>query len=270
MGTRQSETVNASFGTVEVHRWGEGGRPVVILHAAATGPRAYGPLADLLADTGWSCVVPALHGYGASLVDAAADTVDGHVAIARWAVETSGAEAVFGHSMGGLVALLGAETLNLDRLVLFEPILFDALDPVADAALIAAESEMAAAMVRTLAEGRPEDAVRAFVEVWNDTSWSDLPEPARARLTDLATGVVADTQATGTATIGKGVWSAAPPTTLIHGDRSPEIVRHMVAGARRRMPGARVERLPGLGHMAPLLSAPAVAAALVSALGTPS
>lgn len=266
MATVERETVTVPFGTVELHRWGAGERPVVLLHAAATGPRAYGPLADRLAEAGWSCIVPALHGYGASRVDAAATAVDGHVTIARWVVEATGARAVIGHSMGGLAALLGARTLTLDRLVLFEPILFDALDPVADADLIAAEAAMAAAMARRLAEGRREEAVRGFVEAWNDTSWSDLPAAARARLTDLAPVVVADTQATGAARIGPGVWSAAPPTTLLHGDHSPEIARRMVAGACRRLPAARVEPLPGLGHMAPLLSVPPVAAATVSAL----
>lgn len=267
MSARQSETVPTAFGRVEVHRWGEAGRPLVLLHAAATGPRAFGALADVLAAAGWTCFAPALHGYGDSRVEGAATPIDGHVAIARWAVETSGARSLFGHSMGGLSALLAAETLDLDRLVLFEPILFDALDREADAAMIAEEGAMAAAMKRHLADGHAEAAIRAFVEVWNDTSWSELPEGMRARLTAQAPAVVAETQVTAGIGIGAGIWSAAPPTVLLHGDRSPEIARRMIAGAARRLPDAHVVALPGIGHMGPLMAAEPVAAALLAALG---
>ncbi|WP_281683851.1 alpha/beta fold hydrolase [Thalassobaculum salexigens] len=266
MAARQSEIVQTGFGQVEVHRWGPGGRPLVLLHAAATGPKAYAPLAERLAEAGWQCLVPALHGYGNSRVPGAATAVEAHAAIATWLAEVSGARALVGHSMGGLAGLLAAPSVALDRLVLFEPILFDALDPEADADLIAAEAEMAAEMQRHLADGRDEDAVRVFVGVWNDTPWADLPEAARARLTAQAAGVVADTQATGGVTIAPEIWTAAPPTTLIHGDRSPEIARRMVAGAMRHLPRAAVTPLSGVGHMGPLMRTGPVAEAILAAL----
>lgn len=267
MGARQSETVQTGFGQVEVHRWGAGGRPLVLLHAAASGPRAFGPLTEHLVEAGWQCLAPALHGYGNSRVAGAATAIDAHAAIACWLADVSGARTMVGHSMGGLAALLAAPSLDLNRLVLFEPILFDALDPHADAPLIAAEADMTAAMKRHLADGRDEDAVRVFVEVWNDVPWADLPEPARVRLTAQAAGVVADTQATGVVTIAPEIWNAAPPTTLIHGDRSPEIARRMVAGAMRHLPTASVTPLSGVGHMGPLMQARNVAEAMLSALG---
>lgn len=269
MGARQSEIVQTGFGQVEVHRWGAGGRPLVLLHAAAIDPRAYGPFAERLAGAGWQCLSPALHGYGNSHVGRAVSAVEAHVAIARWAVEASGAQVLVGHSMGGLAALLASTALDLDRLVLFEPILFDALDAEADAALIAAESAMAAAMRRHLAEGRPEDAIRVFVEIWNDAPWADLPDPVRARLVARAAEVVADTQATGSAVIGPGIWDAAPPTVLIHGDRSPEIARRMAAGAVRRLSRGTVVSLSGIGHMGPLNSVSQVAEVTLSALRSP-
>ena len=267
MGARQRESVQTGFGQVEVYRWGAGGRPLVLLHAAATGPKAYGPLAERLAEAGWQCLVPALHGYGDSRVPGASSALEGHVAIAAWLAEVSGARHLIGHSMGGLVGVLASPSMDLARLVLFEPILFDALDGQADAALIAAEAEMAAAMQRYLAAGRDEDAIRVFVEIWNDMAWSDLPEAARARLTAQAAGVVADTQATGSVTIAPAVWQAAPPTVLLHGDRSPEIARRMVAGAARLLPKSEVTPLSGIGHMAPLMQPERVAPALLQALG---
>ena len=266
MTARQSEIVQTGFGQVEVHRWGPGGRPVVLLHAAATGPKAYARLAEHLAGAGWQCLAPALHGTGNSRVPGASTAIEAHAAIATWLAEVSGARSLVGHSMGGLAALLAAPSIDLDRLVLFEPILFDALDPQADADLLAAEAEMAAAMQGFLADGRDADAIRVFVEVWNDTPWADLPEPARVRLTAQAAGVVADTQATGSVTIADEVWKAAPPTTLIHGDRSPEIARRMVAGAVRHLAGAEVAFLSGIGHMAPIMEPEPVAEAIVAAL----
>lgn len=266
MTARQSEIVQTGFGQVEVHRWGPGGKPIVLLHAAATGPKAYGPLAERLAEAGWQCLAPALHGTGNSRVPGAATAVEAHVAIAAWLAEVSGARVLLGHSMGGLAALLTAPSVELDRLVLFEPILFDALDPAADAGLIAAEAEMAAEMKRHLAEGRDADAIRVFVEVWNDTAWADLPEPARVRLTAQAAGVVADTQATGSVSIAPAVWQAAPATALIQGDRSPEIARRMVAGAVRHLPTASVTTLSGIGHMGPLMRIDPVAEAILAAL----
>lgn len=268
MVARQSEVVQTGFGQVEVHRWGPGGRPLVLLHAAATGPGAYGPLAERLAEAGWQCLAPALHGYGNSRVQGAASVVEAHVAIACWLAEVSGARVLVGHSMGGLAALLAAPSVELDRLVLFEPILFDALDAQADADLIADEAAMAAAMKHHLADGRAEDAVRIFVEVWNDTAWADLPAAVRARLTVQAAGVVADTQATGGVTVAPEIWKAAPPTTLIHGDRSPEIARRMVAGAMRHLPRADLVGLTGIGHMGPLMQPDSVAQVLVQALGS--
>lgn len=274
MSTRRSETVTTPFGRVELHRWGDGGRPIVLLHAAATGPRAFGGLAERLAGAGWSCVAPALHGYGGSRVEGAATAVEGHVTVARWTVETTGARVLFGHSMGGLAALLAAARLDLDRLALFEPILFDALDRIADAALIAAEAAMVAAMRQALAAGRDEEAISGFVEVWNDVAWADLPEAMRARLTEQAPVVVADTQATGSVTLGADVWDAAPQTVLIRGDRSPEIASRMVAGAaaklNARLADSQVVVLPGLGHMAPLTTAGPVADALAGVLAAPS
>ena len=266
MTARQSETVQTGFGQVEVHRWGPGGRPLVLLHAAATGPRAYGGLAERLAEAGWQCLAPALHGYGNSLVPGAASAVEGHAAIATWLAEVSGARSIVGHSMGGLAGLLAAPSAELDRLVLFEPILFDALDRQADADLIAAEAEMAAAMQRHLADGRAADAVRVFVEAWNDTAWTALPEPARARLTAQAGVVVAETETTGSVGIAPEVWQAAPPVALIHGDRSPEIARRMVAGAARHLPRSTVTALTGIGHMAPILTPEPVAEAILAVL----
>jgi pimeloyl-ACP methyl ester carboxylesterase len=254
------------FGRVETHAWGSGDKTIVLLHAAAAGPRGFSALASRLAAEGWHCVAPALHGYGESRVEHADSVVAAHVAIARWAVETSGARAVFGHSMGGLSAILATPGLGLETLVLFEPILFAALDARADSALIAGETAMADAMASHLAAGRAEAAVRVFVETWNDASWPGLPENLRRRLAAQAERIVEETRAVGAAPIDPAVWSSLPPTTLLHGDRSPEIARRMISQAAARAPASRTVPLPGAGHMAPLMTADPVAEAVIAAL----
>lgn len=259
-------TETTPFGRVETHHWGEGSRTLVLLHASATGPWAFAPLAEMLVDGGWRCIAPALHGYGESRVDGATDLLAAHVDITRWSIRSAGARCVFGHSMGGLAALLAAPGQALDRLILFEPILFAALDPVPDANLIAREQAMGRTMADHLAAGRLEDAVRTFVERWNDAAWADLPPTLHRRLTARAAAIVAETQSVGEAAIGPEVWHAAPPTILLHGDRSPEIARRMAIGAVARMPEACVVPLAGVGHMGPLMTPEPLAVAILDAL----
>ena len=75
-------------------------------------------------------------------------------------------------------------------------------------ALVAVERAMYAAMQRHLAEGDREAAVRAFIEPWNDATWTDLPAGFRARLAEQAPAIVAETLATGAAEIADSIHAA--------------------------------------------------------------
>jgi pimeloyl-ACP methyl ester carboxylesterase len=169
----------------------------------------------------------------------------------------------FGHSFGGAVLLRHAlaEPAAFAGLVLIEPTVFAAARGTPEYAdWQAAEAAVHAA----LAEGRAEDAVRAFLaENGDGTPWEAIPAAERARLIRLiplvsstAPGLVADTGGL----IGPGrLEGLAAPVLLLAGDRSPPIFRAVCRGLAARLPRARVELVAGAGHMLPVTHAARVA-----------
>ncbi len=79
----------------------------------------------------------AVHRWGGNGVEEAGPAIERGAKVARWVLGAFGAErrALFGQSMGGLTAVLAAQTANpsVDRLMLYEPMEMRALDPDADA-----------------------------------------------------------------------------------------------------------------------------------------
>ncbi|MCH9674797.1 MAG: alpha/beta hydrolase, partial [Gammaproteobacteria bacterium] len=127
---RRKVTEETDFGSVEYHATGAGDHVIALLHGAATGPDALSGLAAALAGPSRSVIVIALHGYGSSYVHKAGDIVAAHRKIAAWVLARFDASSMtlFGHSMGGLVALATALETPIARLVLYEPIVLEALD----------------------------------------------------------------------------------------------------------------------------------------------
>jgi len=125
-------TVHATgFGAVETLEWGDGDQLMVLLHAAASGPWGLTDLAERLLRPGRRVVAPALAGYGGTRVEGAPDPVSAHATVARWTLAAFPArrQVLFGHSLGGLTAVLTAAGRDdLAALVLFEPIVLAALN----------------------------------------------------------------------------------------------------------------------------------------------
>lgn len=169
----------------------------------------------------------------------------------------------FGHSFGGAVLLRHALTDPgaFAGLVLVEPVFFAAARGTPEyPAWQAAEAPVHAA----LAEGRAEDAVRAFLtENGDGTPWAAIPEPERTRLIRLiplvsATlpGLIDDTGGL----MEPGRMEGFPaPVLLLAGDRSPPIFRAICRGLAARLPQSRVEVVEGAGHMLPITHAAQVA-----------
>ena len=257
---------STSIDDVEVLSWGEGDEVVLLLHASATGPRALSGLAEALGHANRRVLAPAFSGY-ASNAQATSDGAD-HTArnlvIASAVLDNINARRriVFGHSMGGLIALLSAldqaqRGQALDAVILYEPILHDVLDPgtPGDAAALQWDQEVIAKLRHAVHEGDAERGVRLFVEAWNETDWSDLPVGARKQLVAGADNLVAET----TAMPGKGprqtdLKSFNTPCLLLGGDQSPEFARLVTARAAQAIPTAREVVLPGCGHMAPVVA----------------
>lgn len=261
-------TVNqTSIGDVEALTWGEGDEFVLLLHASATGPRALTGLALALGRANRRILAPAFSGYGSTLMSNSsyADCTARNLAVATAMLDDVGARRriVFGHSMGGLIALkcaLDQECRGraLDAVILYEPILHDVLDPGSehDDDALAWDRDVISALARAVRNGDAESGVRLFVEAWNETKWHDLPAGAREQLVAGAENLVAETAAMP----GRGPGPAelaglSTPCLLLRGDRSPAFTRLVVSRTVEAIPAARNVVLPGYGHMAPV-SAP--------------
>lgn len=238
------------------------GTLVLLIHASAMGPRSLAALAQSLARERRTIDVPALAGYGSDDTSGPGDPAVRNRAIVGGALAQSlhRRRIVFGHSMGGLFALLAAldeadRSHPLDALVLYEPILHDILDPdqPADAEALAWDRDVIAALAEGVTNGAPEHGVRRFIEAWNETSWMQLPEGARRHLIASAGQLARETAALPAQTLARErLACCTTPTLVLSGDGSPSFARIAAARVAEALPNARHLTLAGYGHMAPV------------------
>jgi len=256
-------------GQIEVLEWGDGPELWVLLHAAATGPRGFTGLAEALARPHRRIVAPALQRYGATSVVEDGGRLAAHMAVAAWCLARypAGRRVLFGHSMGGLIALMlaGADEpagAAVDSLVLYEPIALACLDP--DDPVDRAEREwdrrLIADFARRMAEGNPEAGIAGFINAWNETAWDSLPASGRARLIQAAADILTDIQDDGAGRLAPERIAAG--TLTLWGAESPPIMTRIRDRLRTRLRRETSVVLDGAGHMAPLLAPVAVAAAI--------
>jgi pimeloyl-ACP methyl ester carboxylesterase len=260
-----------SIGTIEVLTWGSGSEHLLILHASATGPRALTGLACALQKPDRQIIAPAFQGYGETrlLETAAGRHTHGNVAIANEVLDKvrGTRRIVFGHSMGGLIALLIALDQSrrgkpLDALVLYEPILRGLLEhrSNADAEVLAWDRGIISLLSRNVREGDAEAGVRRFVEAWNDVMWCDLPETVRRQLILGADNLVLETSSMRSQSIPRSILTAFDtPTLLLRGNQAPEFVRRVAVRTLKLLPSAYEIVLSGCGHMGPIDSPELVA-----------
>jgi pimeloyl-ACP methyl ester carboxylesterase len=259
---------HTAAGTVEMLEWGEGPELFVLLHAAAAGPHSLSALAGLLVRQGRRVIAPALHRYGATIMHDAADRVQANFGVLRTCLDIHPADrrVVIGHSMGGLVGLLGAlEGLPLDALALYEPIVTACLraNVPDEAALRDWDRAIVAEVERSIAAGDPESGIAAFITAWNETPWNGLPSAARARLVAAAAQLAADMHAVSYRALPvDDLRSLQTPVRLLLGALSPAITHAMSARLASLLPRARQLTIEGCGHMGPVQMPEAIAAAI--------
>ena len=256
---------HTAAGTVEMLEWGEGPELFVLLHAAAAGPHSLSVLAGLLVRQGRRVIAPALHRYGATVMHEATDRVRANLGVLRACLDIHAAEprVVFGHSMGGLVGLLGAlDGLPLDALALYEPIVTACLGDY-EAALRDWDRAIVADVERSIATGDPEAGIAAFITAWNETPWGALPSTARARLVASARELAVDMHAVSYCTVQLDrLAQLQMPVLLLQGALSPTITHAMSARLSALLPRARKITIEGCGHMGPVQAPEAIAAAI--------
>ena len=264
---------HTAAGTVEMLEWGDGPELFVLLHAAAAGPHSLSALATMLLRPGRRVIAPALHRYGATVMHEGTDRVQAHLAVLRACLTIHSAErrVLFGHSMGGLIALLGAmDGMSIDAMVLYEPIVIACLrvDLPEDVALRDWDRRIVAEVARGVAAGDPEGGIAAFVTAWNEVPWSALPSVVRARLLASAEQLAADTQAVSYHDLPMNRLSLIKaPVVILQGRLSPPITHAMSARLAPSLPNGQRRTIADCGHMGPVQMPAAIYQAIRSHTG---
>jgi len=200
-------------------------------------------------------------------------TLDRELAETAAVLDATGAREVFGHSLGGLVALTLALHRRLDKLVLYE-----AAVNIDDAV----PGEFLPDLDRLLAAGRDATAMATFltglglaptgllpVPIWTAFAWIMLHTPGGRETRALLAALPAQMRAvTGSVTEAGAYAGITAPTLILSGSRSPQWLLGIQAKLARLIPGAAYTCSAGLDHNAPDDGAPATVADLVRAFLT--
>jgi len=228
---------------------------LLMLHASGTGAASLIRLAECAAEQGWCAILPNLDGYGATRA-AGPDAMTRHMAVARQILEDAPTPLpVFGHSMGGFVALrLAADGVPMRRITAFEPVAIGVLrEHAEDAEVLSQDTRAVARIAPLMAAGRAEEAVRDFISLWNGDRWDDLPAKARQSIVAMAPQINADTaNVSFDAHFASHYRTISVPLTLVGSEKGPPPAARILDRLADTLPQARRVTIACAGHMGPL------------------
>ena len=247
-------------------RLGEGEQDGWLLHAAGASSGALAPLAKALSKAPYQFLVPDFGPPPPGTVPAEAYGR----ALKTQLDERGRPSIVFGHSMGGTIALQAILAGARPRAVfLYEPILLPLLRAwvPAEAQALTWDRAIVQTLVDAEARGEPEAGVKAFVDAWNDVPWERLPASARQRILATANTLAHQTRSAIDIALQADLLGRIDvPVTVFAGSRSPDISRLMAQRLAALMPRAGLVALPGAGHMYPVSHAKALATRILTDL----
>jgi pimeloyl-ACP methyl ester carboxylesterase len=240
--------------------WGHGPRPALAVHCMLGHSGPWGLIGEALGDqitlTGFD-----LPGHGKSAPWAGESEPGGYQKLATQVAASFVDRPIdlIGHSFGALVALrlAVAAPQAIRTLTLIEPVLFAAVRGTPDWDAVWPGQARLEAM---LAEGRAEEAARAFMKDWGaGVPWEAMPPAQRARFTEQM-GVVQAVTAANFADPGNilredGLEGIDAPVLIIRGETSPAIIAPVCEAIAARLPDVGLAVVPGAGHMLPLTHA---------------
>ena len=239
--------------------------PVVALHSSASSSSQWNSLiVDL--DDRHDVIAYDLPGYGSNAEQNKpfGGPFGGMTAIARTVLkkilELDRPVHLVGHSFGGGVAIKTAlmRPELVKSLTLYEPVAFHILKRGGrvEQFLLRDLEIVEEALVRSIAEGRPNQGMRVFVDFWSgDGAWDRMSKEHRQKLTTLASSVAMDF-ANGFAeswTVDE-LADLTMPVLMLMGMESPAVSQRTTSLIVANTPGAELAMLPGLGHMAPVFA----------------
>jgi len=249
----------ASFDGCAIHVQDDGaGEVTVLLHSSGMSGDQWRRTAEPLVRGGARAIVPDLLGSGRSAPwpEGKPFRFSHDVEVVGSLLEQIGRPVdLVGHSYGGLIALhaAAAAPARVRSLALYDPVAFGVLEPGRDPD---AAGDLARLTFHWGASAAEHEAwLASFVDYWGGGvgSWGRLREAARAEMVRVgwvvhegARTLVADR------TPADAYRSLTMPTVLMTGEGSPAAARGVVARLGEALPGARIERFAGAGHMGPL------------------
>lgn len=231
------------------------GRPLVLIHGSPGEGRSWARVVPHLEER-FRTICPDLPGYGGSdrleVDEAAGRMVAMGAAVARLVDSLGEPARLVGHSFGGNIALQAALQVQagaVERIVLFEPVYFRALQLTGDDAALKPAAAHFEDYARRATAGEPE-VVRLMIDYWfGDGAYGRMPEPVRGYLGASAARNAIDVRSCfiGTSTAAE-LATLQQPVTIVDGRTSQEVVRSIARALVTLLPNARMEGLAGANH----------------------
>jgi pimeloyl-ACP methyl ester carboxylesterase len=231
------------------------GPPLVMVHGSPGEGRSWGRVVPHL-KVRFRTICPDLPGYGGSdrlVVDEPAGRMFAMGAAVAHLVDSLGEPVrLVGHSFGGNIALQAALQVQagaVDRIVLFEPVYFRALQLTGDDAALKPAAAHFEDYARRAIAGEPE-VVRLMIDYWfGEGAFGRMPDPVRGYLSGAAARNAIDVRSSflGTSTAAD-LAALQHLVTIVDGETSPEIVRSIARALVKLLPAARMVGLTGANH----------------------
>lgn len=231
------------------------GMPLVLVHGSPGEGRSWGRVVPHLKER-FRTICPDLPGYGGS-DRLEADEPAGRMAamgaaVARLVDSLDEPVRLVGHSFGGNIALQAALQVQagaVERIVLFEPVYFRALQLTGDTAALEPVAAHFEDYARRATAGEP-GVVRLMIDYWfGEGAYGRMPDPVRGYLSASAARNALDVRSCfiGTSTAAE-LAALKQPVAIVDGGTSQEVVRSIARALVKLLPNARMEGLAGANH----------------------
>jgi pimeloyl-ACP methyl ester carboxylesterase len=239
------------------------GEPVIALHCSGSAGGQWRRLTDALGER-FRVLAPDLLGCGRTAPwrgHRPITLADEAEIVGALLQACGGAAHLVGHSFGGAVALHAAR-LHAPRilsLALIEPVAFHLLrdGDDRDAAALREIAEVAEMVTRAVASGDYLAGFGRFVDYWSGPgAWAAVPEAKRPAMADSLGAVALNFSASLREPTRAAHFAGVDvPTLVLAGERSTFAGRRVARRVAEVLPDARLLRLDGAGHMAPVTHA---------------